>query len=103
MLMSRQQLMHWNSSEARWHKRYRGQSYAVSPRQLGCDRSKEASRIAANLWWERKQAEIDAAVFAGSDAGRALTAATASADASLAQAKQLRDADRYTLWQPVAD
>ena len=36
--------------------------YAVSPRTLGCEPTKEASRQAANEWWEKKLAEIDEAL-----------------------------------------
>ena len=36
--------------------------YAVSPRTLGCEPTKEASRQAANEWWAKKLAEIDEAL-----------------------------------------
>lgn len=54
------ELMGWDSTKKRWHKRYRGKLYFRSARQLDCEPTKEASRVAANEWWERKQAEIDA-------------------------------------------
>lgn len=57
--MPQPELMVWIKSERRWQKKYRGKRYAVSPRQLGTDPTKEASRQAANSWWEKKQAEID--------------------------------------------
>jgi integrase len=56
------ELMYWNSAQKRWFKKYRGKMYAVSPRRLGCEPTKEVSRQAANEWWQRKQAEIDEAL-----------------------------------------
>ena len=53
------ELMGWNKTQKRWYKRYRGRLYFVSPRQLKCQPNKDASRTAANEWWERKQREID--------------------------------------------
>lgn len=55
-------LMGWSKSQKRWFKKYRGKMYAVSPRTLGTEPTKEASRLAANRWWEKKQAEIDKAL-----------------------------------------
>jgi integrase len=60
--MAPKELMGWVPSQKRWKKNYRGTSYWVSPRQLGCDRTRDASRSAANRWWEAKQAEIDAEI-----------------------------------------
>ncbi|MHB0960047.1 MAG: hypothetical protein ACYC0X_20070 [Pirellulaceae bacterium] len=60
--MAPKELMGWVPSQKRWKKNYRGTSHWVSPRQLGCDRTREASRSAANRWWEAKQAEIDAEI-----------------------------------------
>ncbi len=57
--MAHLELMTWNASDKRWHKGYRGRRYAVSPRQLKTAPNKEASRQAANQWWEQKQKEID--------------------------------------------
>ena len=53
-------LMTWVKGSKRWQKKYKGEHYWVSPRQLGAPPTREQSVIAANLWWERKQAEIDA-------------------------------------------
>ncbi len=99
--MPRKELMSWNAREQRWHKRYRGKSYAVSPRKLHCDCSKSASLAAANKWWEQKQADIDGELFANSDHGRALNAAVACAKQSLRHEQQLKNGDRYALWQPI--
>jgi integrase len=55
-------LMYWVPSQHRWLKEYRGKTYSVSCKQLGCEPTKESSRKAANDWWEKKQAEIDAAL-----------------------------------------
>jgi integrase len=56
------ELMGWQKSQHIWQKRYRGRLYAVSPRQLGIDPTKEASRVKANEWWEKKKDEIDTAL-----------------------------------------
>ncbi len=56
------ELMSWIPKEKRWQKKYRGKRYAVSPRQLKTAPTKEASRQAANDWWDRKQREIDEAL-----------------------------------------
>jgi hypothetical protein len=57
--MALAELMSWIPKEKRWQKKYRGRRYAVSPRQLLTDATKEASRTRANEWWTLKQAEID--------------------------------------------
>ena len=54
------ELMTWVSGQKRWLKNYKGKMHAVSPRQLGVEPTKEASRLAANDWWTKKQTEIDA-------------------------------------------
>lgn len=55
------ELMGWVTSQKRWVKKYRGKQHFVSPRQLGLKgASKEASRAAANEWWERKLQELEA-------------------------------------------
>ncbi len=51
--------MTWVAGQKRWIKMYRGKTYAVSCRQLGTEATKEASRIPANEWWEKKRAKID--------------------------------------------
>ena len=56
------ELMYWNLPQKRWFKKYRGKMYAVSPRKLGCEPTKEASRQAANEWWAKKLAESDEAL-----------------------------------------
>jgi hypothetical protein len=53
--------MTWIKSQRRWTKMYRGQRVYVSPKELGCLPTQEASVQAANAWWARKQAELDAA------------------------------------------
>jgi integrase len=57
--MALEELMYWQRGPKRWFKKYKQKTYAVSPRQLGCEPTKEASREAANEWWRRKQAEVD--------------------------------------------
>ena len=53
------QLMGWRKSEKRWVKKYRGRFYYVSARELGCEGTKEGSRVFANAWWEAKRKEVD--------------------------------------------
>ena len=60
--MATTELMGWQKSQRIWQKRYRGKLYAISPRQLGTDPTKEASRVAANEWWTNKQKEVDTAL-----------------------------------------
>src|SRR5262245_38005647 len=57
--------MTWDKNRSRWFKHYRNKHYVVSCRalrEMGLpveDATKDGSRRAANLWWERKKAEID--------------------------------------------
>ncbi len=57
--MPRQFLMSWCQSTKRWAKKYKGQMYFISCRQLGVQPTKYGSWQAANDWWAKKQAEID--------------------------------------------
>jgi hypothetical protein len=50
----------WNVKQHRWFKKYRGKQFAVSPKELGTEATKEASYRAANDWWRSKKAELDA-------------------------------------------
>lgn len=52
-------MMSWVAHQRRWTKQYRGKTFSVSCRQLKCEPTKEASRVAANDWWASKQKEID--------------------------------------------
>ncbi len=52
--------MSYIRSRKGWYKKYQGQLYQVSCKQLGVPPTKDQSMIAANAWWEAKQAEIDA-------------------------------------------
>ena len=52
--------MTWDFDNRRWRKLHRGRRYVVSCRQLGVPETKEASFRAANEWWERKLAEVEA-------------------------------------------
>ena len=58
--MPAKEAMTWSPGQRRWFKKYRGKMVAVSCRQLGCQPSKDASRAAANAWWNAKQVELDA-------------------------------------------
>ncbi len=59
--MPRQFLMSWCQTTKRWAKKYKGQMYFVSCRQLGVEPTKYESWQSANDWWVMKQAEIDEA------------------------------------------
>jgi integrase len=60
--MASAELMGWQKSQRIWQKRYRGKLYAISPRQLGTEPTKEASRAKANEWWAKKKGEVDRAL-----------------------------------------
>ena len=51
--------MGWNTNQRRLFKRYKGKLHFVSPKQLGTEPTTDASRTAANEWWDKKRAEID--------------------------------------------
>ena len=59
--MARKLHMTWIPSGRRWIKKFKGKMYAVSCRQLGTDETKDASALAANAWWEAKEAELESA------------------------------------------
>jgi hypothetical protein len=59
--MAIRMLMSWVPSRKRWTKKYQGKMYAVSCSALGVPGTKDASWRAANAWWVKKQAELDAA------------------------------------------
>ena len=56
--MAKAELMSWVKTEKRWVKMFKGKRFAVSPRQLGTNSTKEASQEAANNWWREKMAEL---------------------------------------------
>ena len=49
-------LMNWQQDKSRWRKMLRGKWYFVTPKELGCLATKEASWSAANNWWKQKLA-----------------------------------------------
>lgn len=57
--MAKKYHMTWQASTKRWFKKYRGQIYAISCRQLKTPPTKEGSAAAANAWWEDKLKEIE--------------------------------------------
>jgi hypothetical protein len=57
--------MTWVPSARRWTKKYRGKWYPVSCRKLDVPDTKDASRRAANDWWENQQRTIDNAPPSG--------------------------------------
>jgi integrase len=58
--MSFKTLMTWEPAKSRWRKMYRGKIYTVSCESLGVPSKKEASYRAANDWWGRMRAGLDA-------------------------------------------
>lgn len=60
--MARKYLMTWVGSQRRWTKWRKGTTYSVSVKQLrtlfGCAEGKDGSWLAANAWWEAKEAEL---------------------------------------------
>ena len=54
MEMARKYMMKFESRDARWRRMYRGKSYSVSCRQLGCGETAEASWKFANEWFARQ-------------------------------------------------
>lgn len=59
--MGRQFAMTWEGPPAfRWVKMYRGSRYRISCDELGVERTKEGSYVAANVWWAAKVAELAA-------------------------------------------
>ena len=68
----------WVASTSQWQKRFNRKLHAVSCKQLGLPRhlwTKEGSRLAANAWWQTKQAELDGQ--AGADAAERLLVSAA--------------------------
>jgi len=52
--------MTWNAKQRRWFKKYKKKQVAISCKELGTAPTKEASRAAANQWWENKLKELQA-------------------------------------------
>lgn len=63
-------LMTWEKPKLRWRKMYRGKVYTVSCEQLKVPATKEDSYQAANEWWRRKLAELQAEAVPASRPGR---------------------------------
>lgn len=61
--MPRSELMSWQAGHRRWSKKYRGKQYTISCRQLGVCETRDASRAAANEWWQRKRSQLDLSHF----------------------------------------
>lgn len=77
--MPRKYEMSWDGKQGRWVKMYKGQRYSVACSVLGAPASKERSYQFANLWWDAKKKEIDAAIQAAPRALLPMEDATASA------------------------
>src|SRR4051794_17231063 len=54
-------LMSYIKARKGWYKKHKGTLYQVSCKQLGCPPNKEQTVLAANVWWERKEQELEAA------------------------------------------
>lgn len=54
------ELMRWEPERTRWFKMYKGCRLYASCHKLGTEPTQDASRDAANAYFERKRAEIDA-------------------------------------------
>jgi integrase len=61
--MPKKYVMNWQQDKSRWRKMHRGQWFFVTPKELGCRPTKEASWKAANEWWARKLATLAAPVL----------------------------------------
>lgn len=58
--MAIQPLMTWAKERKGWMKSYKGKMHAVSCKQLNTPPTKDQSVLAANCWWQSKQAALDA-------------------------------------------
>jgi integrase len=58
--MPKKFVMNWQADKARWRKMHKGKWYFVTPKELGCHATKDASWKAANEWWTRKLASVTA-------------------------------------------
>jgi integrase len=92
-----------------WMKKYKGEMYAVSCKQLGAPPTKDQSWMQANAWWEAKKAEIDAAERAEKETPEAkaeakITAAlaTLSSEELTALMVKARSAESVCMMQAVA-
>lgn len=50
--------MSWQADRCRWRKMFKSKWYFVTPKELGCLPTKEASWSKANQWWESQMAGI---------------------------------------------
>jgi hypothetical protein len=58
--VAHRELMTWNAKQKRWFKKHKKKQFAISCKELGTAPTKEASRRAANQWWENKLTELQA-------------------------------------------
>lgn len=54
------ELMTWRDAGCRWVRKWNGNQYVVSCRQLGVEKGRAASRDAANAWWIEKLKTLEA-------------------------------------------
>lgn len=58
--MPKKFLMNWQPDKNRWRKMFKGKWYFVTPRELNCHQTKEASWKKANQWWQNKLSSLSA-------------------------------------------
>jgi integrase len=61
--MPKKFLMNWQTDKSRWRKMHSGKWYFVTPKELGCGGTKEASWKAANIWWNARLATISGPIL----------------------------------------
>jgi integrase len=50
--------MTWEGAKSRWRKMFKGTTYTISCKELGCPPTKAESYSAANAWWAQKHAQL---------------------------------------------
>ncbi len=53
------EFMSWDKSKKRWHRMHQGVMYRVPASRLGPVPTRDATRQAANDWWQKKEAELN--------------------------------------------
>jgi integrase len=61
--MPKKFFMNWQADKSRWRKMHNGKWYFVTPKELGCGSTKEASWKAANIWWHDRLATISGPIL----------------------------------------
>lgn len=61
--MPKKFFMNWQADKSRWRKMLKGKWYFVTPKELGCRPTKDASWKEANAWWTAKLSTISGPVL----------------------------------------